>query len=76
MGFQKQNTGYFNAHPSLNLKMILQSMKSLLKTYCMSVANIACLASSWGSQVSQVTAKLAIFATDMLWESFSKFNFK
>ena len=42
----------------------------------MSVENIARLASCWGSQVSLATAKLAIFATDMLWESCSKLNSK
>ena len=43
----------------------------------MSVANIASLASIQGKRVSLATtklAKLAIFATDMLWESCLKFN--
>ena len=42
----------------------------------MSVANIAHLACCKGSQVSLATAKLAIFATDILRESRSKLNFK
>ena len=45
----------------------------------MSVANIASLASIQGKRVSLATtklAKLAIFATDMLWESCLKFDFE
>ena len=42
----------------------------------MSVANMASLASIQGSQVSIATAKLAIFATNMLWESCSELNLK
>ena len=42
----------------------------------MSVANIASLAVARETCDPQQLAKLSIFATDMLWESCSKLNFK
>ena len=42
----------------------------------MSVANIASLAVARETCDPQQLAKLAIFATDMLWESCSKLNFE
>ena len=42
----------------------------------MSIANIASLAVAKETCDPQELAKLAIFATDMLWESCSKFYFK
>ena len=42
----------------------------------MSVSVITRLAGIQGKQVSLATAKLAIFATDILWESCSKLNLK
>ena len=40
----------------------------------MSVANISSLAFAMETCFPWIWAKLAIFATDMLWESCSKFN--
>ena len=37
-------------------------------------ANIASFANIQGTQVSFATAELAIFAPDMLWEGWSKYN--